>query len=110
MALKLENPTIDVEHTDGKVYTLADPIAFVLSLIEKGLLQSTGKPAEGPKTMGDLRQEVIDAFGFPSLTFAQLIQILTAIGEFADGFQKKTPSTPISPNATDSSRKRMPTG
>lgn len=106
--VKLTNPTLSVEHPDGQVYTLADPIEFIVGLAEDGFLDVTGAVNNDPKSLATLREKVKTAFGFPSLTYPQLMQILEAVKSFVEGFQKKTPSSVTSPNATASSRPKMP--
>lgn len=108
--IKLEDPTISVEHTDGKVYTLADPIAFILDLMGKGLVDANGAASNAPATVQALRDETCKAFGFPSLTCAQVMQVMEAITAFAESLQKKTPTSPTLPNATASSPRKMPVG
>ena len=111
--IKLEDPTISVEHPNGQTYTLADPIAFIMGLVGKGLLDASGSLSDvsrAPAAMQSLRDETCKAFGFPTLTFAQLTQVMEAITAFAESLQKKTPSLPTSPKPTVSSQKTMPVG
>ena len=108
--VKLDNPTISVEHPNGQTYILADPIEFVLNLMSAGLIDQEGE-ATGPlASIKALRDKVCEAFGFPSLTYAQMKQVMEAVKAFIESLQKKTPSLPTSPSATASSPKRMPVG
>lgn len=108
--IKLTSQKITVEHPNGQTYTLEDPIEFVIQLTERGLLAPNGEPNKAPETITNLRLETMKAFGFPNLSFPQLLQILNGITEFVGEFQKKTSLVPPSPNAMDSSPRRMPKG
>ncbi len=106
--VKLESPSIKVQHTDGNIYELADPIAFVVELSKSGLIDPSGNVQGGHTALETIREQIVKAFGFPGLTFSQVLQIIDAIKEFVDGFQKKTSLNQTSPNATGSSPRKMP--
>lgn len=108
--VKLVDNSLPVEYTDGKVYNLADPIAFVIELTQSGLLTPAGATSDAPDALAKLRDKTQSAFGFPALSYPQLLQILEAIKAFVEALQKKTPLTPTSPNATASCHKKMPVG
>lgn len=108
--VKLNDPTITVVHTNGKSYTLADPIECVMDLMSAGLIDQDGAATGPPQTIKILRGKMQEAFGLPSLTYAQLIQVMEAVKAFLESLQKKTPSLPTSPNVTAASPKKMPIG
>ena len=108
--VKLESPILSVEHPNGTTYTLEDPFEFVLKLIEDGLIDPNGDAGKKPEQMKALREATKTAFGLPSLTYAQLLQILEAVKAFVESLQKKTPSSPTSPQPTALSPKKMPVG
>lgn len=102
----LETDDLAFEHptTGNTLYSVADPLEFILNLTRDGLLDVKGKPVESPEVLHKLKQRTVDAFQFPSLTYRQLIQIINAVGAYVTAMQKKTPVTPTSPPATDSSQ------
>lgn len=104
----LQDDPFVIVGTDGKKYTIADPLDFMMSLAGENLLGENGTTANNINSIAQIRQKLISACGIPDITYPNVLRTLQAIGDFAQGLQKKIGSTPNSLPPTDDSHPTNP--
>lgn len=106
----LEDDPFVLTDLDKKTYPIKDPLELMMELAGEKLVGEDGTATSDATSLSKIRDKIMKASGIPAITFSNVLRTVFAIGQFAQGLQKKIVSMPNSLPPTDESQPTNPNG